>query len=489
MSELYDILTETPPTKVVLLALDQGLWDCERSLAELSALCEANHMEAVAQITQKRQTPETGIVLGSGKLEEASLAAQTLGAECAVFDGELTGSQIRNISNALGGLEVIDRTMLILEIFRSRAVTNEGKLQTELALLRYRLPRLQGMGEALSRQGGGGGGGGGARRGAGETKLELDRRHVHARIDALAEKLTEMEKRRGESRKARAKTGMPVVSLVGYTNVGKSSLMNALCGPSVAEADMLFATLDPTSRKLVLPSGMAVLLVLVLSQGRLGSTTVADFGENAKSAAVLQKGDVLLQVDGKPCRTVYALSDLFDGTEKTHTMKVLRGGKVVTLPAVTVSPTLDENGRVQYATDFRVAAQPLSVHSTLAMAGELFRYYSGAILGGFWQLFTGKAGMEDLSGPIGTVSAVSQAVRYGWRDVLSLMALLTINVGIFNLLPIPALDGCKLLFLAWEGLTGHPVPLRAQSFINTAGMVALLWLMILVTMQDITRFL
>ena len=153
MSELYDILTETPPTKVVLLALDQGLWDCERSLAELSALCEANHMEAVAQITQKRQTPETGIVLGSGKLEEASLAAQTMGAECAVFDGELTGSQIRNISNALGGLEVIDRTMLILEIFRSRAVTNEGKLQTELALLRYRLPRLQGMGESLSRQG------------------------------------------------------------------------------------------------------------------------------------------------------------------------------------------------------------------------------------------------------------------------------------------------------------------------------------------------
>ena len=260
MSELYDILTETPPTRVVLLALDQGLWDCERSLAELSALCEANHMEAVAQITQKRQTPETGIVLGSGKLEEASFAAQTLGAECAVFDGELTGSQIRNISTALGGMEVIDRTMLILEIFRSRAVTNEGQLQTELALLRYRLPRLQGMGESLSRQGGGGGGGGGARRGAGETKLELDRRHVHARIDALAEKLAEMEKRRGESRKARAKTGMPVVSLVGYTNVGKSSLMNALCGPSVTEADMLFATLDPTSRRLRFPEDMEVII-------------------------------------------------------------------------------------------------------------------------------------------------------------------------------------------------------------------------------------
>mgnify|MGYP002553844277 CR=1 FL=1 len=294
MSELYDILVETPPTKVILLALDQGLWDCERSLAELAALCEANHMEAVAEVTQKRQTPETGIVLGSGKLEEAAAAAAELGAECAVFDGELTGSQIRNISTALGGLEVIDRTMLILEIFRSRAVTNEGKLQTELALLRYRLPRLQGMGESLSRQGGGGGGGGGARRGAGETKLELDRRHVHARIDALAEKLAEMEKRRGESRKARAKTGMPVVSLVGYTNVGKSSLMNALCGPSVAEADMLFATLDPTARALLLPDGRSVMLIDTVGLvRRLPHNLVEAFKSTLEEAA---SADVLLCV-------------------------------------------------------------------------------------------------------------------------------------------------------------------------------------------------
>ena len=294
MSELYDILVETPPTKVILLALDQGLWDCERSLAELAALCEANHMEAVAEVTQKRQTPETGIVLGSGKLEEASLAAETLGAECAVFDGELTGSQIRNISNALGGLEVIDRTMLILEIFRSRAVTNEGKLQTELALLRYRLPRLQGMGEALSRQGGGGGGGGGARRGAGETKLELDRRHVHARIDALAEKLAEMEKRRGESRKARAKTGMPVVSLVGYTNVGKSSLLNALCGEQIFEADMLFATLDPTARKLTLPSGLQIILVDTVGfVSRLPHHLVEAFKSTLEEAAY---ADVIVKV-------------------------------------------------------------------------------------------------------------------------------------------------------------------------------------------------
>lgn len=293
MSELYDILVETPPTPTLLLALDQGAFDCERSLKELAALCEANHMQAVGEVVQKRSTPETGTVLGSGKLEEARLAAEQLGAECAVFDGELTGSQLRNISAAVG-IEVIDRTMLILEIFRSRAVTNEGKLQTELALLKYRLPRLQGMGESLSRQGGGGGGGAGARRGAGETKLELDRRHLHQRIEHLEGKLREMEKRRGETRRARKKNNVPVIALVGYTNVGKSSLMNALCGPSVAEADMLFATLDPTSRKLVLPSGMAVLLVDTVGfVSRLPHNLVEAFKSTLEEAAW---SDVIVQV-------------------------------------------------------------------------------------------------------------------------------------------------------------------------------------------------
>ena len=327
MSELYDILVETPPTKVILLALDQGLWDCERSLAELAALCEANHMEAVAEVTQKRQTPETGIVLGSGKLEEAAAAAAELGAECAVFDGELTGSQIRNISTALGGLEVIDRTMLILEIFRSRAVTNEGKLQTELALLRYRLPRLQGMGESLSRQGGGGGGG--------------HHRHVHARIDALAEKLAEMEKRRGESRKARAKTGMPVVSLVGYTNVGKSSLMNALCGPSVAEADMLFATLDPTSRKLVLPSGMAVLLVDTVGfVSRLPHNLVEAFKSTLEEAAW---SDVIVRV-----------ADAGDEQREEQlavTDEVLDGLDCADIPRLTVYNKCDKPGALSFDPD------------------------------------------------------------------------------------------------------------------------------------------
>ena len=189
--------------------------------------------------------------------------------------------------------------------------------------------------------GGGGGGGGGARRGAGETKLELDRRHVHARIDALAEKLAEMEKRRGESRKARAKTGMPVVSLVGYTNVGKSSLMNALCGPSVAEADMLFATLDPTSRKLVLPSGMAVLLVDTVGfVSRLPHNLVEAFKSTLEEAAW---SDVIVRV-----------ADAGDEQREEQlavTDEVLDGLDCADIPRLTVYNKCDKPGALSFDPD------------------------------------------------------------------------------------------------------------------------------------------
>ena len=279
--------------RVVLLALDQGKFDARRSLDELTALTEADGMEVAAEVVQRRQTPEAGTLLGEGKVAEARLVCMNTGAELAVFDGELTGSQLRNLSAALQ-VEVIDRTMLILEIFRSRAATNEGKLQTELALLRYQLPRLQGLGESLSRQGGGGGGGGGARRGAGETKLELDRRHIDRRIEHLEGKLKELEKRRGETRRARRKNNVPVVALVGYTNVGKSSLMNALCGAEIFEADMLFATLDPTARKLTLPSGLGVILVDTVGfVSRLPHHLVEAFKSTLEEAAY---ADVIVKV-------------------------------------------------------------------------------------------------------------------------------------------------------------------------------------------------
>lgn len=281
-------------TKVILLALDQGRFDPQRSLEELEALAQAAQMEPVASVTQKRSAPEAGTVLGEGKLAEARLVAQNLEAEMAIFDGELTGSQLRNLSEALG-IETIDRTMLILEIFQARAITNEGKLQTQLALERYRLPRLQGLGQIMTRQGGGGGGAAGARRGSGETQLELDRRYVHSRIEALEKKLEDVVRRRGETRRARQKSGVPVVALVGYTNVGKSSLMNALCGSQeVMEADMLFATLDPTARKLELPSGLTVVLIDTVGfVSRLPHHLVEAFKSTLEEAAY---SDVIVKV-------------------------------------------------------------------------------------------------------------------------------------------------------------------------------------------------
>lgn len=277
------------PIKVVLFAADCGGYDIERSMEELAALAQANGMEAVAEVVQKRETPEAATFLGEGRLAEGRMLCLNLGAECAVFDAELSGSQIRNLEELLE-VQVIDRTMLILEIFASRAVTNEGKLQTELATLQYRLPRLAGLGASLSRQGGGAG----ARRGAGESKLEYDRRHVRRRIDALRERLEELERRRAETRKSREKSGVPVVALVGYTNVGKSSLLNRLCGAQVLEADMLFATLDPTARRLTLPSGLGCVAVDTVGfVSRLPHNLVQAFKSTLEEAAF---ADVILKV-------------------------------------------------------------------------------------------------------------------------------------------------------------------------------------------------
>ena len=320
MTEQKD-MTQRPPVKVVLLGVDLGQYDADRSMAELEALAEANHMQAVAQVLQKRDAIDVATVLGEGRVEEARLLCQNLQAEAAIFDGELSGSQIRNLEQALE-VEVLDRTMLILEIFSSRAVTNEGKLQTELATLRYRLPR----------QGGGGGGGAGARRGAGESKLEYDRRHLRRRIDALSQRLKELEARRGENRRARQKSGVPVISLVGYTNVGKSSLLNRLCGAEVLEADMLFATLDPTARKLTLPSGLNVVMVDTVGfvsrlphhlvqafQSTLEETAysdiivkVADAADPERDSQLAVTDEVLhsLGCDGIPQLTVYNKCDL-----------------------------------------------------------------------------------------------------------------------------------------------------------------------------------
>lgn len=279
--------------KVILLAADTGDVDRERSLAELWALAESNDMEPVAQVVQKRDRPDGATYLGEGRLAETKELCENLGADACIFDDELTGVQIRNLEKLLE-VPVMDRTMLILEIFANRATTNEGKLQTELAQLHYRLPRLIGLGNSLSRQGGGGGGAAGARRGAGESKLEYDRRHIRRRIEALQEKLDEIQVRRAQTRRSRQKNGVPVISLVGYTNVGKSSLLNRICDADIYAQDMLFATLDPTARKMTLPSGLDVIFVDTVGfVSRLPHNLVEAFKSTLEEAAY---SDLILKV-------------------------------------------------------------------------------------------------------------------------------------------------------------------------------------------------
>ena len=216
------------------------------SLEELKALCEASGAEVVGEITQNREAPDSRTVIGKGKIEELRNAILELDANLVVFDCELSGSNTRNLEEELN-VRVIDRSRLILDIFALRATTREGKCQVELAQLLYHLPRLSGIGTSLSRLGGGIG-----TRGPGETQLETDKRHIRERISNLRQELKEIEKNRQTQRKQRTKNEVVNIALVGYTNAGKSSLLNALTGSEQFVENMLFATLDPLSKKLTL---------------------------------------------------------------------------------------------------------------------------------------------------------------------------------------------------------------------------------------------
>ena len=293
MSNILENLDEIKLTRTLIAGVDCGEYDIDNSMNELESLCEAGDLQVVCQVVQKKDNPEKKYYFGEGKMAEIKELCQFNDVELVVVDCELTGSQIKNISDFLG-LEVIDRTMLILEIFSKRATTSEGKLQTELALLKYKLPRLSGMGVSMSRQGGGGAGGGGARRGAGETKLEYDRRHINQRISLIKEKLEQVEKRRDILSEKRKKNDIPVVALTGYTNVGKSSLLNNITNSEIFEKDMLFATLDPTARKFVLPSGQSAILVDTVGfVSRLPHKLVEAFKSTLKQA---KYADIVLNV-------------------------------------------------------------------------------------------------------------------------------------------------------------------------------------------------
>lgn len=241
--------------RALLVSLDTGDFDAQVSLEELAELARSAGAEVRGSVLQRRSSPDPATCIGGGRLEEIRQICENDDIDLLIFDRELTATQHRNLED-LSGVRVVDRTTLILDIFAGRAHSAEGRLQVELAQLQYLLPRLAGQGTSLSRLGGGIG-----TRGPGETQLETDRRHIRRRIGYLKDQLNQVQKRRVLTRKRREKEGRLTVALVGYTNAGKSTLMNALTAAGVLAEDRLFATLDPTARSLRLPDGREVLLV------------------------------------------------------------------------------------------------------------------------------------------------------------------------------------------------------------------------------------
>ncbi|WP_287617359.1 GTPase HflX [Ruminococcus sp.] len=273
---------------MLLAAVDTGSYDVELSLDELEELTETAGGEVIARVTQKRPSFDSGTCIGSGRLEEMAEICRNENIDRIVFDCELTATQIRNIEDVCG-VFTIDRTMLILDIFAQRATTREGRLQVEIAQNKYRLPRLAGMGTNMSRLGGGIG-----TRGPGESKLETDKRHIRTRIVALSDELKEIEKRRGLMRKRRKKDGVFTAAIVGYTNVGKSTLLNYLTEAGVLAENKLFATLETTSRAIELPDGRSVTLIDTVGLiRRLPHQLVEAFKSTLEEAA---SADVIIHV-------------------------------------------------------------------------------------------------------------------------------------------------------------------------------------------------
>lgn len=244
-----------------------GVWtegtvrDAERSLEELARLAETAGSEVLEGVIQRRSTPDPATYLGSGKARELRDIVVETGADTVICDGELTPGQLRQLEEIVK-VKVVDRTWLILDIFAQHARSREGKAQVSLAQMQYLLPRLRGWGESLSRQGGGagggaggGGGGGVGTRGPGETKIETDRRRIRTQMSKLRRQLKEMEASRTTQRAARHRAGIPAVAIAGYTNAGKSSVLNRITGAGVLVENALFATLDPTVRKTRTPGG------------------------------------------------------------------------------------------------------------------------------------------------------------------------------------------------------------------------------------------
>ena len=258
--QFHNLTEQREKAILVLLPEPKENWQEEDLYQELVELSCSAGLDVVDCFVQHRSAPDAAYCLGKGKLEEVRQGCCTWEADCVIFDRTLSPSQLYNLGNALG-VKVLDKTMLILDIFAQRARSREGKLQVELAQASYLLPRLLGQGMNLSRQGGGSKSGGVGTRGPGETKLETDRRRIRQRIQTIQQELQEVRKHRAVQQKSKLRNGLPLIALVGYTNAGKSSLLNRLADEHIYAENQLFATLDPTTRAFYLPNGSKVLLI------------------------------------------------------------------------------------------------------------------------------------------------------------------------------------------------------------------------------------
>ena len=257
--QFHNLTEQREKAILVLLPEPKENWQEEDLYQELVELSCSAGLDVVDCFVQHRSAPDAAYCLGKGKLEEVRQGCCTWEADCVIFDRTLSPSQLYKLGNALG-VKVLDNTMLILAIFAQRARSREGKLQVELAQASYLLPRLLGQGMNLSRQGGGSKSGGVGTRGPGETKLETDRRRIRQRIQTIQQELQEVRKHRAVQQKSKLRNGLPLIALVGYTNAGKSSLLNRLADEHIYAENQLFATLDPTTRAFYLPNGSKALL-------------------------------------------------------------------------------------------------------------------------------------------------------------------------------------------------------------------------------------